>query len=43
MPGGFRLILYACLLAPLNHSVAVIVGFHVILVGGNKSSWNNSL
>lgn len=43
MPGGLRLILDGCLLLPLNHSAEDKAGFHVTLVGGKRSSWNNSL
>jgi len=30
-------------LPPLNHSDADKVGFQITLVGGKRSSWNNSL
>jgi len=43
IPGGLRFILDGCLLPPLNHSDADKVGFQITLVGGKRSSWNNSL
>lgn len=40
---GFRLTLLGSVFAPVSHSSAVIEGSQSTLVGGNKSSWKNSL